>query len=86
MRNGFTEGPISFLATISADFSTNVPALRAEMAGLLGRPVDLLTRDGLDAIANPYRRLSILADATPIYVSSFGLQDRPADASPTHHA
>jgi hypothetical protein len=38
------------------------------MADLLGRPIELLTREGLDQIANPFRRLSILADATPIYV------------------
>jgi predicted nucleotidyltransferase len=68
MRNGCADGPITLLATVSGNDPRRVAALRAEMADLLGRPIELLTRDGLDQIANPFRRLSILADATPIYV------------------
>jgi hypothetical protein len=54
-----------------ATFATN-PGLRfftmeEEMAGILGVPVHLLTRESVEQMTNPYRRASILADARVIY-------------------
>ena len=40
--------------------------LKQEFEQLLGRPVDLVSREGL---RNPYRRASILGDATVIYAA-----------------
>jgi hypothetical protein len=75
------DGPIGLLATVSMSSGKRLASLRADMAVLLGRPVNLLTRDGLEQGANPFRRLSILADATPIYVGADGLQHRPDGVS-----
>jgi predicted nucleotidyltransferase len=41
-------------------------AVPDEMAALLGVPVDLLTRETVEAMTNPYRKNSILADAREI--------------------
>ncbi len=38
-----------------------------EMAGILGVPVHLMTRDSVEHMSNPYRRESILSDARVIY-------------------
>jgi hypothetical protein len=37
------------------------------MAGILGVPVHLLTRESVEQMSNPYRRDSILAEARVIY-------------------
>lgn len=41
-------------------------AMEEELAGLLQRPVDLLTRRAIERSANQARRVSILADAVPL--------------------
>src|SRR4051794_1835453 len=41
-------------------------AMEEALAGLLGRPVDLLTRRAVERSANQVRRASILADAVPL--------------------
>jgi len=41
-------------------------AMEEELAGLLGRPVDLLTRRAVERSANQARRASILTDAIPL--------------------
>ena len=41
-------------------------AMEEELAGLLGRRVDLLTRRSVERSANEARRASILADAVPL--------------------
>jgi len=43
--------------------------LAEEFAGLLGRPVDLVTRASIERSPNPYKRASILASAEPLYVA-----------------
>jgi hypothetical protein len=40
-----------------------------ELAGLLGRRVDLVSRRAIEASGNALRRNSILANAVPVYVS-----------------
>ena len=40
-----------------------------ELAGLLGRSVDLVSRRAIEASGNALRRNSILANAVPVYVS-----------------
>jgi hypothetical protein len=37
-----------------------------EMAKILGVPVDLLSRESVDEMTNPFRKTSILADAHEI--------------------
>ena len=41
--------------------------MQEELASIVGRPVDLVSRRGLERSRNPYRRNPILAAATPIY-------------------
>jgi predicted nucleotidyltransferase len=41
-------------------------AMEEELTGLLGRPVDLLTRRAVERSANHQRRASILASAVPL--------------------
>jgi predicted nucleotidyltransferase len=38
-----------------------------ELSGILGVPVRLLARDGVEHMSNPFRRAAILADARVIY-------------------
>jgi predicted nucleotidyltransferase len=42
-------------------------AMEEEMSGILGVPVHLLTRESVEAMSNPFRRESILAEARVIY-------------------
>jgi predicted nucleotidyltransferase len=58
---------VELLATFSSDPGPGRASAEREMAGILGAPVRLLTRDSVDRMANPYRRASILADARVIF-------------------
>ena len=58
---------VDLLATFGANPGLSFFAMEEEMAGLLGVPVHLLTRDSVDEMTNPYRRDSILAEASAIY-------------------
>jgi len=42
-------------------------AMEEELAGLLGRPIDLLPRRSVERSANPIRRDAILASAEPLF-------------------
>jgi predicted nucleotidyltransferase len=44
-------------------------AMEGELATLLGRPVDLLTRRAVERSANPIRRASILESAVPLFTA-----------------
>jgi len=44
-------------------------AMEDELAELLGRPVDLLSRRAVERSANPIRRASILEGAIPLWVA-----------------
>ena len=43
--------------------------MRRELAELLGRDVDLISRRAIEASGNALRRSSILASAVPVYVA-----------------
>src|SRR5262245_30257864 len=43
--------------------------METELARLLGRKVDLITRRSIEASRNPIRRDSILTSAVPVYVA-----------------
>jgi predicted nucleotidyltransferase len=66
-RGEVTDGSIHLIATCSVDPGRRLDAMQADMAALVGGPVHLLSRESLDRVANPFRRLSILADTTLIY-------------------
>ncbi|MBZ0089012.1 MAG: nucleotidyltransferase family protein [Thermoanaerobaculia bacterium] len=44
-------------------------AMKEELEGIFGRPVDLLTRRAVEASRNPHRRDAILSSATPLYAA-----------------
>ena len=48
--------------------------MQNELAGLLGRSVDMVSRRAIEASENSLRRSSILARAVPVYVA--GWHDR----------
>jgi hypothetical protein len=43
-------------------------ALKLDLERFFGRPVDLVSRSGIERSRNPYRRNEILGTAVPIYV------------------
>jgi hypothetical protein len=68
-RGGCPKGcPADLLATFVRG-PVRVPSAEGELSGLLGVPVRLLERDGVEHMANPFRRAAILADARVIYRS-----------------
>ena len=52
--------------------------MQNELAGLLGRSVDMVSRRAIEASENALRRSSILASAVPVYVA--GRHDRRRNA------
>lgn len=67
-RGGYRPGgEVDLLATTRGGPGTRLSLTQGEMAAILGAPVHLLTRDSVDSMANPYRRASILAEATLIF-------------------
>lgn len=58
---------VDLLATFSSNPGLRFFAMEEEMAGILGAPVHLMTRESVEQLSNPYRRDSILADARVIY-------------------
>jgi predicted nucleotidyltransferase len=61
------DSDVDLRATFSGNPGLHFFSMENEMAALLGVPVHLLTRDSVDSMSNPYRRESILTDATVIY-------------------
>jgi predicted nucleotidyltransferase len=55
------------VATFLGDPGAGALAARDALAGVLGCPVRLLTREGVEHMSNPYRRAAILADARVLY-------------------
>jgi len=47
----------------------DLSAIAMELEALFGRPVDLLTRRGVEQSRNPYRRDEILSTAEPLYAA-----------------
>jgi hypothetical protein len=67
-RGGCAQGcPADLLATITGGPGEGVPPAEGELSGILGVPVRLLSRDGVEHMTNPFRRAAILADAREIY-------------------
>jgi hypothetical protein len=58
---------VDLLATFSNNPGLRFFTMEEEMAGILGVPVHLMTRESVEQMSNPYRRESILADARVIY-------------------
>lgn len=58
---------VDLLVTFSENPGSGFFGMEADMAGLLGVPVHLLTRESVERMTNPYRRESILADAKEVY-------------------
>jgi predicted nucleotidyltransferase len=58
---------VDLLATFKANPGIRFFAMEEEMAGILGVPVHLMTRESVEQMTNPYRRESILTDARVIY-------------------
>ncbi len=46
------------------------PEMQDELQGIFGRPVDLLTRRGVEESRNPYRKKSILDSARVVYAAA----------------
>lgn len=57
---------VDLIATFSHPVGLRFFGMPGEMAKILGVPVDLMTRQAVDQMTNPYRRNSILADARQI--------------------
>jgi predicted nucleotidyltransferase len=58
---------VDLLATFAGDTGAPLGPMEAEMAGILGAPVRLLSREAVELMANPFRRASILADARVVF-------------------
>jgi predicted nucleotidyltransferase len=57
---------VDLIATFTKPVGLRFFGMPAEMSEILGAPVDLLSREGVDEMTNPYRKESILADAREI--------------------
>jgi predicted nucleotidyltransferase len=57
---------VDLIATFSDPVGLRFFGMPGEMAEILGVPVDLMTRQSVEQMTNPYRRNSILADARQI--------------------
>lgn len=72
LREDFHEGSdVDLLCTLRADVPCGLfkwVALKLDLERLFGRPVDLVSRRGIERSRNPYRRASILQTAIPLYV------------------
>jgi uncharacterized protein len=70
LRSDFRpDSDVDVLVTFQADADWGLfehVAMEEELAGLLGRPVDLLTRRAVMRSANPIRRSAILETAVPL--------------------
>jgi uncharacterized protein len=58
---------VDLLATFERVPGLRFYGMEEEIKEILGVPVHLLTRDAVERMTNPYRRSSILQDATVIY-------------------
>jgi predicted nucleotidyltransferase len=57
---------VDLIATFGRSPGLEFFSLAHDMASILGVPVDLLTRDEVDRMTNPFRKQAILADAREI--------------------
>ena len=57
---------VDLIATFKEPVGLRFFALSEAMAAILGVPVDLLTRESVDGMTNPFRKNAILSDAREI--------------------
>ena len=73
LRDDFTNhSDVDVLVTFAPDHQWSLfdlVTMRDELASLFGRPVDLLTRDAVEASPNPYRRRAILESAEVLHAA-----------------
>jgi hypothetical protein len=71
LRDDFRpDSDIDLLVTFEPNAATDLYDLitmRDEMAEIVGRPVDLFSRAGVERSRNPFRRRSILSSAQVVY-------------------
>jgi hypothetical protein len=71
LREDFTaRSDVDLLATLRDDAHPGLlewTAMREELVAIFGRPVDLLSRRGVEESRNPIRRNAILSTAVSIY-------------------
>jgi hypothetical protein len=72
LGDGFREdSDVDLLATIRPGIKCGLfewVAIKEQLEGIFGRPVDLVSRRAVERSSNPYRRQAILARTQPIYV------------------
>ncbi len=69
-ENFRAESDVDLLATLRSDARPTLldwADMQDQLAGLFGRPVDLVSRRAIERSRNRYRKHSILSTATPIY-------------------
>lgn len=73
LRDDFgPDSDIDFLATFDPESTSSLLRRREmqdELAGIVGRPVDLVSRRGIEMSKNPLRRREILSTAETVYVA-----------------
>lgn len=71
LREDFTSrSDIDLIATLRDDARPTLldwAAMQEELVAIFGRPVDLLSRRGVEESRNPIRKKEILSTAVPIY-------------------
>lgn len=72
LREDFHEGSdVDLLCSLRPDARCGLfgwVALKLDLERLFGRPVDVVSRRGIERSRNPYRRTAILESAVPLYV------------------
>ncbi|MGD0537704.1 MAG: nucleotidyltransferase domain-containing protein [Verrucomicrobiota bacterium] len=72
LREDFHEdSDVDLLCSIRPDVKCGLfewVALKLDLENLFGRPVDLVSRWGIEHSRNPYRKHAILSTAVPLYV------------------
>ncbi|MBL7141030.1 MAG: nucleotidyltransferase family protein [Planctomycetes bacterium] len=73
LREDFgAESDVDVLVTFAPDARTtlfDMVDMQEELRAILGRPVDLLCRRGVEQSRNPFRRKAILSSAETVYVA-----------------
>jgi len=73
LRDDFgADSDVDVLVTFAPDAGTtlfDMVDMQEELQAILGRPVDLLSRRGVEQSRNPFRRKAILSSAETVYVA-----------------
>lgn len=74
LRDDFRpDSDVDVLVTFAPDSRVSLfdfPEMQDELREIFGRPVDLLTRRGVEESRNPYRKKSILESAQVVYAAA----------------